>query len=69
MAGHMTDEEYVASRFHEAYERLASRFSYTTRPDTRKDWPNVPENNRALMVAVVEDLMEEGVISYGESLY
>ena len=54
--------ETVARLFHETYERLAPEFAYETRERSRVPWPDVPENNRALMVAVVEELIERGVI-------
>ena len=47
------DEEAIARRFHEAYERLAPSFGYETRRESAVPWEEVPENNRRLMVATV----------------
>lgn len=47
----LTPEE-LARQFHEAYERLAPEFGYETRPESAVPWEDVPEANRALMVAV-----------------
>lgn len=58
----ITDEEYIASKFHETYEKLAPDFSYTTRKASAVPWENVPENNKNLMIAVVTSLIKEGVI-------
>jgi hypothetical protein len=49
--------EAVARRFHEAYERLAPDFGYRTREASAKPWDEVPEQNRALMVAVCAELL------------
>ncbi|MEU7170322.1 2'-5' RNA ligase family protein [Micromonospora tulbaghiae] len=55
--------ETVAKAFHESYERQAPDHGYRTREASAKPWEQVPDNNRALMVAVVRDLIERGVIS------
>jgi hypothetical protein len=49
--------EAVARRFHEAYERLAPDFGYRTREASAKPWNEVPEQNRALMIAVCAELL------------
>lgn len=46
-------DEDVARAFHEAYERLAPDFGYRTREASAKPWADVPEGNRALMIATV----------------
>lgn len=53
------DQRYddVARRFHEAYERLAPEFGYETRPESAVPWERVPERNRALMIAVVSEVL------------
>lgn len=51
------DAERVARMFHEAYERLAPQFSYSTRKASAVPWENVPENNRKLMVATVGEVL------------
>lgn len=48
--------EEIARAFHEAYERLAPSFGYKTREASAKPWSEVPEQNRNLMIAVVESL-------------
>ncbi|NML55410.1 hypothetical protein HHL19_16705 [Streptomyces sp. R302] len=55
--------EEIAQQFHEAYEDLAPSHGYETREASRKPWPEVPEANRSLMVAVIDRLLSEGVIS------
>jgi len=51
--------ESLARRFHETYEALAPNFGYETREESRKPWADVPPNNRALMVAVADVLLDE----------
>lgn len=55
--------EYVARRFHEAYERLAPNFDYRTRQASAKPWEQVPDDNRRLMIAVAQELLARGVIT------
>jgi len=54
--------EEIAQQFHQAYEELAPSHGYETREASRKPWSEVPENNKGLMVAVVDRLLSEGVI-------
>jgi hypothetical protein len=54
--------EKIAKEFHEAYERLAPTFSYETRKASAKPWEEVPNNNRNLMIAVCQELLDNGVI-------
>ncbi len=66
LAGHgrivtMTAEQ-IAQAFHETYERLAPDFGYRTREASAKPWAEVPGQNKALMVAVVQALINSGVI-------
>lgn len=49
--------EALARAFHEAYERLAPAYGYKTRPESAVPWEQVPESNRALMVATVEAVL------------
>ena len=58
-----TSAEDIARAFHETYERLAPEHGYETREASAKPWDEVPEQNRGLMVAVVGDLLAQGVIS------
>lgn len=47
----------LAIRFHEAYERLAPRFGYETKPETREFDPQTP--NGRLMIAVCREIIEQ----------
>lgn len=49
--------EAMARRFHEAYERLAPEFGYTTREETREFDPE--SANGRLMIAVCAALSQE----------
>jgi hypothetical protein len=49
----------LAERFHYLYETLAPNFNYKTRPESAVPWENVPESNRALMVAVCDLILDE----------
>ena len=57
--------EAIAKAFHEAYERLAPDHGYETRIASAKPWEEVPEANRNLMIAVVQELLDKGVIEQG----
>jgi hypothetical protein len=57
-----TDAGRIAVAFHSTYERLAPDFDYKTREASAKPWAQVPENNQRLMVAVVQDLLDRGII-------
>lgn len=57
----MSPAEALAKRFHETYERLAPRFGYETREASAKPWSDVPEQNRSLMIAVCQELIDDGV--------
>ena len=61
----MSGAERIARRFHESYERLAPEHAYQTREASAKPWDQVPEQNRELMVAVVEELLGQGDIELG----
>lgn len=52
----MTTAEALARLFHEAYERLAPEHGYETRRESAVPWEDVPERNRALMVAVAAEI-------------
>lgn len=55
--------EQIAQAFHETYERLAPGFGYKTREASARPWAEVPEQNKALMVAVVQALLDADVIT------
>lgn len=46
----------IATAFHEAYERLAPRYGYETRPESRKPFSDLPNELKLLMVAVVREV-------------
>lgn len=52
----LRDPETLARKFHEAYERLAPDFGYETRRDSAVPWEDVPEQNKALMIATVGEV-------------
>lgn len=54
--------EEIAMAFHESYERQAPRFAYETRKESAVAWRDVPANNKLLMISVVQDLLDQGVI-------
>jgi hypothetical protein len=47
----------LARLFHDTYERLAPEFGYSTRPESRVAWDDVPENNRLLMIATAAEIL------------
>jgi N-glycosidase YbiA len=55
----MSPAEQLAKRFHDIYEELAPKFDYETRRDSAVDWKDVPSNNKNLMIAVCQKLLEE----------
>lgn len=57
MSGERAKE--IAKFFHETYEKLAPSFGYETRPESAVPWEDVPQQNRALMVAVAGRVMEK----------
>lgn len=55
-------DELIARALHDTYERLAPEHGYETREASAKPWDDVPADNKALMVATVETLLNTGVI-------
>lgn len=55
-------EEVIAKEFHETYERLAPEHGYSARKGERVEWAELTEQNKNLMIAVVKDLLQRGVI-------
>jgi len=51
--------ETLARMFHEKYERLAPEFGYKTREASAVPWDDVPADNKALMVAVCTEIVDE----------
>jgi hypothetical protein len=58
----MTETD-IAQRFHEAYERLAPEFGYKTREASAVPWEDVPENNKALMIATVREVLADDPVA------
>lgn len=59
------DAEFIARAFHETYESLAPSHGYETRKSSRVPWEQVPDNNKTLMIATVQALLDAGVIEPG----
>lgn len=55
----------IAAVFHATYETLAPDHGYKTREASAVDWENVPANNKALMIATVQNMLDTGVITSG----
>lgn len=53
-----TDPEALAQMFHEAYEEAAPAFGYKTREASAKPWPEVPEQNKMLMIMTAERVIQ-----------
>lgn len=49
----------IARLFHRNYEDLAPDFGYVTRPESALPWEQVPERNRALMIATVGQVLRD----------
>ena len=57
--------EIIAQAFHENYERLAPEHGYKTRERSARPWADVPADNKSLMIATVQALLDSGVIAEG----
>jgi len=55
--------EQLAKEFHIIYERLAPRYGYETKRESRTDWEKVPKKNRDLMIATSKTLLEELLVN------
>jgi hypothetical protein len=58
--------EGIARAFHETYESFAPNYGYETRKASAVPWEEVPEQNKALMIAVVAELIDQNVIEPGD---
>ena len=58
--------EEIARAFHETYESFAPSYGYKTREASAVPWSDVPKPNKALMVAVVADLLDREIIEAGD---
>lgn len=61
----MNSAELIAQTFHATYETLAPEHGYKTRDASAVDWENVLANNKALMIATVQNMLDMGVITPG----
>jgi hypothetical protein len=61
----VTPAEMIAGVFHATYETLAPQHGYETREASAVAWEDVPEKNRALMIATVQNMLNMGVIVPG----
>jgi len=64
----MNDAEKIAQYFHTAYEALAPFHGYETREASAKPWADVPEQNKQLMIATVQRLLDDDLIKAGERI-
>lgn len=61
--------EQIARHFHSTYERLGPSYGWESQESARdKDFDELPESNRRLMVATVKALLESGVIEPGSGV-
>jgi hypothetical protein len=60
--------EQIARAFHESCERQAPAHGYNAREASAVPWEQVPERDRTLMVAMVNDLLDRGVIAPAASV-
>ena len=58
--------EEIARAFHETYENFAPNYGYKTREASAVPWAEVPERNKALMIAVVAELVDQNIIEPGD---
>lgn len=61
----MNTADLIASTFHATYETLAPEHGYETRKASAVAWEDVPANNKALMIATVQHMLDMGVINPG----
>lgn len=52
------DAETLARLFHETYEELAPSHGWETQERSRKVWEEVPAENKSLMIAVAERVLD-----------
>ncbi len=61
----MKHAEMIAGLFHATYETLAPEHGYETRKASAVAWEDVPANNKALMIATVQHMLDMGTIKPG----
>jgi hypothetical protein len=64
-SGHSAEVDDIAREFHLTYEAMAGYFGYETRRESQTTWSEVPEANKRLMWATVEQLISRGAIASG----
>ena len=57
--------EEIAEQFHDAYETRAPEHGYETREASAKPWADTPEQNKSLMIDVVQNLIDNRIIHPG----
>ena len=61
--------ERIAREFHTTYEQLGPSFGWVTQESARgKEFDELPESNRRLMIATVTALLEGGAIEPGPAV-
>lgn len=61
--------ERIAREFHTIYEQLGPSYGWQTQESARdKDFDELPESNRALMIATVNALLDGGAITPGPAV-
>lgn len=61
--------EAIARHFHDTYERLGPSFGWETQESARdKDFDELPQSNRDLMIATITELLEGGAIEAGPAV-
>ena len=55
--------ERIARAFHESYEEFAIGFGWKTQEASKRPWEEIPEANRQVMLATVEDLLHRGILT------
>lgn len=58
----------LAEIFHITYEARAPLYGYVTRKDSRVEWKDVPEANKALMISVCQDLLANKIVTLRSDL-
>lgn len=58
----------IAKQFHTTYESFAPHHGWETQRRSRVVWDEVPEENKTLMMAVVNKLLIDGIIEPGKNL-
>lgn len=60
--------ERKARELHDSYERLAPKFGYETRDESRVEWQRLDPKLRALMIAAVDEVFGPIIHSQAKAL-